>query len=119
MSKKILGRAFVRFDGKSLPTLPGAKLNPGGDERTPVTLENGDVRFTEKSVHAEIEVEVAIGADTDVLALGKITGATVTFECDTGQRFIMRNGFATGPVQLQAGDGKGSLKFAGQAVQQA
>lgn len=118
MSKKVLGRAFVRYDGKALPTLPGAKLNPGGKERTPITLENGSVVYTEKLTHAEIEVEVAFGKDTDILALNKITEATITFECDTGQRFIMRNGFCTGPVNLSAGDGKGSLKFAGEAVEQ-
>ncbi len=119
MSKKILGRAFVRYDGKGLPTLPGAKLNPGGVERTPVPLESGEVRYTEKLVHAEIEVEVAIGADTDIIALNQITEATVTFEADTGQRYIMRNGFSMGPVAIAAGDGKGTLKFAGEAVKQA
>lgn len=119
MSKKVLGRAFVRYDGKALPTLPGAKLNPGGTERTPVVLESGEVRYTEKLVNAEIEVEVAIGKDTDILALNKITEATITFECDTGQRYIMRNGFCTGPINLSSGDGKGSIKFAGEAVKQA
>lgn len=119
MSKKLLGRAFVRYNGKALSTMPGAKLNPGGVERSPITLEDGSVAFTEKMVHAEIEVDVAIGADTDIIALNGITDATVTFEADTGQRYIMRNGFCTAPVSLSAGDGKGALKFAGEAVKQA
>src|SRR6218665_2879848 len=117
--KKALGRAFVRTNGKPLPTLPGAKLNPGGKERTPITLENGDVRYTEKLTHAEIEVDVAIDDETDIIALNEITEATITFEADTGQRYIMRNGFSTGPVNLSAGEGKGTLKFAGEAVKQA
>lgn len=119
MSKKVFGRAFVRADGKALSTMPGAKLNPGGVERTPITLESGEVRYTEKMVHAEIEVDIAIGADTDIVALNKIESATITFEADTGQRYIMRNGFVTGPVNLAAGEGKGSIKFAGEAVKQA
>lgn len=119
MSKKVLGRAFVRENGKALPTLPGAKLNPGGVERTPITLEDGTVVYTEKMVHAEIEVEVAINGESDIIAMNKVTEATITFEADTGQRFIMRNGFNTGPVNLSAGEGKGTLKFAGEAVKQA
>lgn len=120
MAKQILGRAFIRVNGMSLASLPGsAKLNPGGVERTPVTGDAGYLGWSEKPVHGEIECDIAVSADTDIIGLNSTTDATLTFECDTGQVFVMRGASLAAPVSLQSGDGKAQLKFIGAAAEQA
>ena len=105
--KQILGRAFVRVNGQTIASLPGsAKLNPGGVERSPVVGDFGFLGFSEKPVHGEIECEIAVSSDTDIAALNNTTDASITFEGDTGQVWIMRGGALATPVNVQSGDGK-------------
>ena len=119
MAKQIFGRAFIRVNGITMASLPGSsKLDPGGVERSPVVGDAGYLGFTEKPVHAEIECEIAIDPATDLVALGNIVDATITFEADTGQVWVMRGAAAAGPVKAQSGDGKAPLKFIGAAVDQ-
>ena len=88
---KYLGRAFVRANGLTIASLPGsAKLNPGGVERSAVVGDFGMLGYTEKPVHAEVECDIAVGADTDLSALQNMVDGTVTFEGDTGQVWIVR-----------------------------
>lgn len=119
MAGKLFGRAFVRINGQTIASLPGsAKLNPGGVERTAVNGDFGFLGFSEKPVHAEIECDIAVSADTDIVALNKTTNASVTFEADTGQVWIMRAASLAAPVSVQSGDGKASVKFIGSEVEQ-
>ena len=117
--KKILGRAFIRVNGQTLASLPGsAKLNPGGVERSPVTGDFGFLGYTEKPVHAEVECDIAVSSDTDITALNRTVDASITFEGDTGQVWIMRSASLASPVGIQSGDGKANVKFIGAAVEQ-
>lgn len=116
---RLFGRAFIRLDGMTLASLPGTgKINPGGVERTPVVGDAGFLGFTEKPVHGEIECDIAISSDTDVDKINKTTGASVTFECDSGQVYVMRRAAMALPAPVQSGDGKASLKFIGTATVQ-
>ncbi len=116
--KQILGRAFIRINGQTIASLPGsAKLNPGGVERSPVVGDFGFLGYTEKPVHGEIECDIAVSTDTDINAINQTTGATVTFEGDTGQVWVMRQASLAAPVNVQAGDGKAQVKFFGAAVE--
>ena len=117
--KQILGRAFIRVSGQTLASLPGsAKLNPGGMERSPVVGDFGFLGYTEKPMHGEIECDIAVDATTDIGKINATTGATVTFEGDTGQVWVMRDAALAAPANVQSGDGKASLKFIGSAVEQ-
>ncbi len=118
MSSKYLGRAFIRANGQTIASLPGtAKLNPGGVERTPVVGDYGMLGYTEKPVHAEVECDIAVGANTDLAALQNMVDGTVTFEGDTGQVWVVRRAATAGPIAVQSGDGKASIKFIGSAAE--
>ncbi len=120
MASKYLGRAFIRINGQTLASLPGtAKLNPGGVERTPVTGDFGFLGYTEKPMHGEIECEIAVNADTNIDAINKTTDATITFEADSGQVWILRNAAVATPLAVQSGDGKASIKMIGAAIEEA
>lgn len=115
---KYLGRAFVRANGLTIASLPGsAKLNPGGVERSPVVGDFGMLGYTEKPIHAEVECDIAVGADTDLAALQNMVDGTVTFEGDTGQTWIVRKACLAAPINVQSGDGKASIKFIGAAAE--
>ena len=115
MSGKYFGRAFIRANGITLASLSNtAKLNPGGVTRTPVMGDHGFLGWSEQTVASEMECEIGISADTDIIALGKMTDATVTFECDNGKTWVIRNACVANPVSPQAGEGgKAPLKFIG------
>lgn len=119
MSKSLSGRAFIRVNGVTLISLPGAKMSPGGFERTPVVADVGYVGFTEKPLHAEIECEIVVDADTDILALAEATNATVTFETSNGRVWLMRGGALASPPAYEGSESKASLKYIGHAVENA
>ena len=117
--KQVLGRAFVRVNGQTLASLPGsAKLSPGGVERTPVVGDFGYLGYSEKPVHGEIECEIAVFADTDLAALNTVTDASITFEGDNGQVWVMRGAALAAPAEVQSGDGKATVKFIGSEIEQ-
>lgn len=117
--KQILGRAFIRVNGQTIASMPGtAKLNPGGVERTPIVGDFGFLGYSEKPVHGEIECEIAVSADTDIAALNKTTDASITFEADTGQVWVMRSASLATPVNVQSGEGKAPVKFIGAQIEQ-
>ncbi|EYC52890.1 hypothetical protein AZ34_11865 [Hylemonella gracilis str. Niagara R] len=121
MSKKLLGRAFVRVNGNTLASLPGtAKLRIGGMARTPINGDSGYLGYTEKFVNSEISLEYAVDELTDPIALNDVKDAVVTFEADTGQVWVIRNATASGAEdnEVSSGEGKATIKFFGDAAQQ-
>ena len=114
-----LGKAFIKWDGKLLESMPDAKLDLGGVTRTPVTGANAVLGFSEKVKESTIECEISMSAETRLAELAAIKDATITFECDTGQTYIIRNGFLIDPPSATAGDGgKVPLKFSGPAAEE-
>lgn len=101
---KMLGRAFVKHDGKVLLTEKGAKLNYGGIARDEVIGEEVH-GYSEKMTAPKIECTVNVSAETSLEEIRKITDATVTFECDTGQTYVLRNAWSSVPPEITAGEG--------------
>jgi hypothetical protein len=119
MSGQRFGMAYISVDGSQLATMPGAKLDIGGVERTTVTGDNQVLGFTRAPKPAVLECEISIGVGTSLTKLAQITGATVTFECDTGQTYVMREAFVTKTLALTAGDsGKVALEMAGMPAEE-
>lgn len=99
MSDRITGRATIYIDGKRIPTENKAKLNPGGANRKE-ERHGGKTYFAEEEVPPGVECTVLHTADADIVALSAIVGATVIFEADTGQKYVLRGGFVTSPAEL-------------------
>lgn len=115
---QLTGKATIRVDGDVIETENGATLNPGGVNRSP-EAHGGRTYYSEEEVAPQLECNVLHGKDTDIVYLSSITGATVIFEADTGQRFIMRQAFTTEPVALDASNGRSALKMSGEKIDQA
>jgi len=110
---QVLGRVTVKFNGEILLTEKGAKLNLGGVKRDPVT---GDVvhGFVESVEPPGIDVNISVTKDTDLDKIKNVTNATVTFEADTGQVWVLKEAWSSVPLEITGGDsGKVPVKFHG------
>lgn len=113
-----LGRAKVMYDGRVLDTHPGAKIDLGGIERTPVIGDYTD-GYAEKRKNATVECELNVGKDTPIQDIRNIAGATVIFEADIGRRWIVRDAFVTDTLTITAGEGgKVPVKISGKPAEE-
>ncbi|SNS05561.1 Phage tail tube protein [Humidesulfovibrio mexicanus] len=108
---QITGKATIRVDGTELRTAPGATLDTGGEKREPKVGAGKVWGFSEDTQAPEVTCKVYHTADTSLKKLGAITSATLSFECDTGAKFVLREAFVTEPPKLDAKDGTVELKF--------
>lgn len=116
MSAQITGKVVIRIDGAVLPTENQATLTLEGVNRAP-ERHGGQTYYSEEETPPMMECSVLIGKDTDISKLNNITTATVFFEADTGQQYVMRNAFTTEPL-AHDGSGKTPLKMSSQSVDQ-
>lgn len=108
-----IGRATIRYNGKSLLTDKGAKLNLGGVERKPIV---GDQvhGYAEDMTAPFIECNISVTKDTPLEEIKGIVDATVTFEADTGQIWVLKTAWSSVPPEITAGEGgKVPVKFYG------
>ena len=110
---QLLGRATIKYDGTTLRTEKGAKLNMGGVERKVV---EGDTvhGFTEETKAPFIDCNINLGKGDSLQEIRDITNSTVTFECDTGQVYTLCEAWSSVPPEITTGDGgKVPVKFYG------
>lgn len=108
-----LGRAFIKVNGGLLESLPGASIDIGGVKRN-VVKGNSVHGFAEEAMESMVECELSIDKNSRPHDWAKWADVSITFECDTGQVFVVRNAFLTETPKLTAGEGgKVPLKFAG------
>lgn len=111
--------AYIKVDGDLLPTMPSPSVDLGGVERAPVVGNNSVHGYSETVKPAMMECEISLGAGMSLARLQKITGATVIYEADTGQTYVIRDAFCTETLKVTGGaDGKVALKFSGQPAEE-
>lgn len=99
---KLTGLATIKINGDTLRSKEGASLKVGG----PVKKAESDVNgFAGHSVEAikpgEVKCTLIHAGDTDLTALQNIEGATVVFETDSGQHYLVRDAATEGEVELK------------------
>lgn len=115
---QLLGRAFIKVDGALLRSNAGAKIDLGGFVREPV-IGNQVHGYAEKVKEASVECEVSLAVGDSLETTRNITDATITFECDTGQVYVVKHAFLMEPPIITEGEGgKIALKFAGEPAEE-
>ncbi|WP_338664992.1 phage tail tube protein [Pararoseomonas sp. SCSIO 73927] len=110
---KFLGRATIRAAGTVIKSAKGASLDIGGTKRTPVVV-GGVVGWSEETVPSMLECETALEAGMSLRAISNLAGVTVTFEADTGQRYVISDAFHTDTPTMKDGEGGNvAIKMAG------
>lgn len=111
--------AYIKVDARLLPTLPSPTVDLGGVERAPVVGNNNVLGYSEVIKPATLECEISLGLGENLSWLQKIMAATIIYETDTGQTYIIRDAFVTETLKVTGGaDGKVTLKFSGQPAEE-
>lgn len=105
------GKCIIRVDGAEIRSTDDATLNPGGNNRTAVKGAGRVYGYKEETIEPSLECSVGHAKDTDITALSAITGATIIFETDSGDKYVLRDAWAAEPASLKTSDGTCSLKF--------
>lgn len=113
MAKKLFGKGRIRVDGKSWRTHAGGSLDMGGIKRNPRPGSNDADAYTEEVVPSKIETELQFGEGDSLAEIGAISDATITWELDTGQTYIIRGGYSSETPTLTEGEGKAKVVFMG------
>lgn len=108
---QITGRVTVKVNGEILLNKSGWTLHLGGVNRNVVTGDGGVHGYAEETVAPQCSGNLSHTEALDLEALGAIADATVLFETDTGQAYVLRNAWVTEPPVLTAGEGETSLTF--------
>lgn len=111
MSGQVTGIATIKVDGQEFPTERGATLNPGGVNRA-TKMAGKRVFWSEEPVAPTLQATVLHTEDVDILDLNTIRNATVLFECDNGQDYMLTGAFVTETNELNSGEGQVRLNMA-------
>lgn len=90
---------FGRFNSK-----PGATMSVGGVTRESVESDVTAGDFTEKLVEGTVELTVIHDSNLDLVALGQIVDANISFSTDTGQSYLFSNAYVAEPPSMSGGD---------------
>jgi hypothetical protein len=116
-NNQVVGRASISLGALGqIETEHGATLDFGGMKRTPKPADSGNVYFTVETGVPELNCKALATSSVNPLLLN-FDSATVIFEADTGQQFMLINAFSTDPAPLDAGNGTYDLKISAQLVQ--
>ncbi|WP_026601688.1 phage tail tube protein [Methylomonas sp. 11b] len=117
-SNEVVGRAKISLGALGeIATEKGATLDPGGIKRNPKPADNGRVYFNSETAVPEMNCKVMATPAISGPALN-IEGATVLFETDIGQKYMMVNAFTLDPAPLDAGAGTYDLKMSAESVEE-
>lgn len=95
------GVAYISMNGKELPTLEGATLTPGGKIRTPV-VGSRVYGFQEAPKEAALSCTIPQGSGVSLFEIKNAVDVTISFECDTGEKFLLANAWSDGQSTLSA-----------------
>lgn len=107
---KVWGQARIRVNGREFTTEPKATLELGGIAREGVEADFVAGKFTEKTTPSKLECSILIGSGFSVAGLN-FDDATVTFEGDTGQTYVIGHAYTSDPPSIS--DGKAKLTMMG------
>lgn len=117
-NNKLLGRAIIRVNGKTFRQEKGATLDIGGIKRNTKMGNAGVNGFSEEPVPSKMEVSIHVGPETSLAEIRDWSNVVASFECDTGQTYVINGGWVTDPPVLEEGDGKTKFVIEGPAAEE-
>lgn len=116
----LFGKAYIKTDGTLLRSLDGAKLDLGGNYHTAVKGSHTVHGHTSKIKESMLECEIVLAQGDSLESIRNINDATVTFECDSGQTYVVRGAALAETLSITEGDdgGKIPVKLTGQPAEE-
>lgn len=109
---QVTGIVTVKIDGDLLRSKEGAKLMFGGKERTMI-VGHSVYGPSEKLVASTVEFTLAHVGGDDLIGLQNKIEATIEYETDTGDTYMIRNAVCLKPAELTGGEGDVAFEFGG------
>ncbi|UXF57493.1 tail tube protein [Chromohalobacter phage YPCBV-1] len=116
MSGRITGVVTIRVDGQEIPSERGATLNPGGVNRT-TKMAGRRPYYNEEPVAPTLQCTVLHTEELDLIEMNTIRNATVLFESDNGQDYMLTGAFVTETAELNSGEGTFRLNMAARSCE--
>lgn len=113
MGNRVMGKAQIKANGSLLETHPGASLDIGGPTRATVSGANAIHGYQETVAPSKLECEISVKEGTSLVAIRNWSDVTFTFEADTGQTWVVSNGWSTTPPTATDNDGKAKIVIEG------
>lgn len=99
---KLTGLATVKVNGATLRSKPGASLKVGGPIKKAESDSNGFAGHSVEEIKpGEVKCTLLHAGDTNLVTLQAISDATVIFETDSGQTYLVRQAGTEGEVELK------------------
>lgn len=118
MSKKH-GQATIRINGRVFESRDQAELMVGGLKNNADMI--GDKHFySQTKIASNVKCTVPFTSETELKTLQEMTEAEVIFESDTGKSWIIRDAVQVAELNLQGGEGNGTvdLEFSGSPAEE-
>jgi hypothetical protein len=112
---RVAGTCFLKRDGVQYSLMGSLTIQPLSLEREGVSGLDGIHGFSERSVVPYIEAEITKTPELSLSTLEGVTDSTITAECADGTVYVLRNAWFAGLAELDAGEGKVTVKFEGLA----
>ena len=114
---RFTGTVTVRLNGKSQRSAPGATIDFGGLSRKTVIGDGQLLGWKGTPMESKVTATFEHCSETDVDLINGLDDGTLSFECDSGVSYLVRNAFSMNPPKLTGGDSSGlSCEFGGQAA---
>lgn len=109
------GLVYITIDGQLFESGQGAQLiDAMGIKRKP-QIGNAVYGYTEEVVAPTVKAKFSHSSGISLAMLAAIVDATITFSCDSGPVFIIRNAWYQEGMTLTGGEGWVDVTFAGVA----
>jgi hypothetical protein len=116
---RVHSQAFIKWNGRLLATKPSPTIDLGGVTRAPVMGNNRINGYSETPAPSTLECEISLSQGVSLKEIQDMVDATVTYEADTGQTYIMRGAFVTETVKVTGGaDGGVTVRIAAEPAEE-
>ena len=100
---KVWGQTRIRANGKLIDCEGKSTLEMGGPVRAAVAADHKAGFFSESTEPSKISCMVLVTADVSIDEMRRWDDVTATFECDTGQTFVVNHGYVADNISLSEG----------------
>ena len=112
---KTWGRSKLRINGVTIDCEGKSSLELGGVKRNAVQADYRTGLFNEEDMDSKIECSALVTAGVSLKAFDT-DDATITFEADTGQTYVIRHAYLSEPPSVS--EGKAKLVYMGPAAEE-
>lgn len=112
----IAGIAYFRRNGSQYQLRGSFKIGPMSRKKEGIAGQDGVHGYKETPTVPWIEGEISDAPGLSITSLISANGETITAELANGKVYVLENAWVSGEVDLDASEGKATLKWEGMSL---